>query len=97
MQRRNVAIGEIAGTDTMAFKSEMIDQFEKFPPVPDPIKTKIIYLSADPTGGGKSALSFFAMTQVDGLWVRNYVLTPGRFASLGYVTSFNPCTFGAVG
>lgn len=47
----------------------MIDRFEKRPIVANPLKTRVIYLSVDPTGGGKSALSFFGMTFVDGKWI----------------------------
>ena len=39
----------------------MIDLLDKSKPVPDPDKTRVIYLAVDPAGGGKSELSFFGL------------------------------------
>lgn len=70
-QHRNLRenFGEIAGDENSAFRSNLIDEFAAQEYYPDPIKTRAIYVAVDPTGGGKSALSFFAVTNDAGMWV----------------------------
>jgi hypothetical protein len=61
--------GQIANSGRQAFQQAMIDRLKAMPPVIISKKPNVVFLSADPGGGGPSDLAMTAMVQVGGRWV----------------------------
>lgn len=70
-QHRNLRenFGQIAGNGRQAFKQELIDKFARRPPQRILGKVNVIFLGADPGGGGPSDLAMTAMIRKNNLWV----------------------------
>lgn len=73
-QHRNLRenFGQIAGSGRQAFKDELIEKFKAMPPVRITKQPNVVFLGADPGGGGPSDLALTAMAQKDGQWVVSY-------------------------
>ncbi len=69
-QYRNLRenMGVIAGSGRQAFKTELIDKFKSSLPITITRKPRVVFLGADPGGGGPSDLALTGMIQKDGIW-----------------------------
>lgn len=69
-QYRNLRenFGVIAGSGRQAFKNELVDRFVAQAPHRLTGSPRVVFLAADPGGGGPSDLALTGMVKEDGLW-----------------------------
>lgn len=70
-QYRNLRenFGVIAGSGRQAFKNDLLDKFKNALPITITRKPTVVFIGADPGGGGPSDLALTGMIKKDGIWV----------------------------
>jgi len=76
-------MGVVAGSGRQAFNQKLIDKFVNAPKYKVIRKPNIIFIGADPGGGGPSDLAMTAMMNVDGCWIVLFFIENAQTFRLG--------------